>query len=68
MPMLMKIEIMNCQAMLVRTRLNQKSCGESTLQVTIVQYAHQYGPNARLMNVNCSNGLWLHQAMKNSIA
>ena len=37
MPMLTKIEITNSTGMLVRTFLNQKSCGESTLQVTIVQ-------------------------------
>ena len=68
MPMLTKIDTMKRTTMLVRAFLNQKTCGESTLHVIIVQYAHQYGPKARLMNVNCSYGFWLYQAMKNSIA
>ena len=50
MPMLMTSEITNITGMLVRSFLNQNSCGEITLQVIIVQYAHQYGPVARLMN------------------
>ena len=54
--------------MLVRSFLNQKSCGMSTLQLIIVQYAHQYGPNARFMNVKRSYALPQYQAMKNSIA
>ena len=29
------------------TCLNQNSCGTTTLQVTIVQYAQAYGPEAR---------------------
>src|SRR4051812_43080344 len=33
---------------LVRIFLNQKTCGESTLQLIIVQYAHQYGAFAGL--------------------
>jgi hypothetical protein len=37
MPMLTKIESTNSQASDVRTRLNQNSCGLSTLQLTIVQ-------------------------------
>ena len=37
MPMLTKIESTKSQASDERTFLNQKSCGTSTLQVTIVQ-------------------------------
>ncbi len=48
------MEITNMAAMLVRMRLNQNSCGTSTLQEIMIQYAHQYGPNARLKNANRS--------------
>ena len=55
--------------MLVRTFLNQKSCGDDArCSVTIVQYAHPYGPNARLMKAKRSYSLPEYQAMKNSIA
>ena len=37
MPMFTKIEMTNMTGMLVRSFLNQKSCGEITLQLTIVQ-------------------------------
>ena len=37
MPMLTKIEITNMNGTLVRSFLNQKNCGEITLQVTMVQ-------------------------------
>ncbi len=40
--------------MLVRIFLNQKSCGEITLQLTMIQYAQAYWPNARLMKANFS--------------
>jgi hypothetical protein len=36
-PMLTMIEMANISGMLVRTFLNQKSCGKMTLQLTIVQ-------------------------------
>ena len=31
----------------VRTFLNQNTCGAATLQVIMIQYAHAYGPIAR---------------------
>ena len=37
MPMLMRIDATNITGMLVRTLLNQKICGTSTLQKIIVQ-------------------------------
>ena len=37
MPMLTRIETTNIAGMLVRIFLNQKSCGTSTLQVTMIQ-------------------------------
>jgi hypothetical protein len=49
MPMFTRIEAMNIHGMLVRALLNQNAWGTSTLHVIIDQYAHQYGPNARLM-------------------
>ena len=45
---------MKVSVTLVRSFLNQKSCGVMTLQLTMIQYAHQYGPNMRLMNVKPS--------------
>ena len=53
---------------LLRARRDQNTCGVTTLQKTIVQYAQAYGPNARLMKTNPSTGLPLYQEMKNSIA
>jgi hypothetical protein len=50
MPMFTKMARMNDASSDVRTFLDQKSCGAIRLQVIIVQYAHQYGPVARLMN------------------
>ncbi len=41
MPMFTRIERTNTKIMLVRTFLNQKNCGTSTLQLIMVQYAHQ---------------------------
>ena len=41
MPMLITIEIRNMNGTFVRSFLNQKNCGEITLQLTIIQYAHQ---------------------------
>ena len=40
MPMFTKIETTNMIGMLVRSFLNQKNCGEITLQLIIIQYAH----------------------------
>jgi hypothetical protein len=37
MPMFTKMEMTNMNGMLVRSFLNQKNCGEITLQVTIDQ-------------------------------
>ncbi len=37
--------------MVVRMRLNQKSCGMSALQLNITQYAHAYGPSCVLAEV-----------------
>ena len=51
-----------------RTRRDHSACGATTLQPIIVQYAHAYGPNARLMKTKRSVGLPEYQAMKNSIA
>src|SRR5882757_9481891 len=56
-PMFTMIESTNVAERLVRIFLNQKSCGETTLQVIIHQYAHQYGPNIRLMNAYCCRHL-----------
>ena len=42
MPTLTKRLRMNISGMLVRTFLNQKSCGVMTLQLTMIQYAHEY--------------------------
>ena len=53
-PMFTKIEMINTKTMFVRHHLNQKTCGEITLQEIIVQYAHQYGPNARFLNAYSS--------------
>jgi hypothetical protein len=39
---LITIEAANITGMLVRKRLNQNNCGETTLQVTIVQYVTKY--------------------------
>ena len=58
---------MNISGMLVRTFLNQKSCGVMTLQLTMIQYAHEYWPKARFMNANFSYNAPEYQAMKNSI-
>src|SRR5437868_2476339 len=67
MPMFTKIEMTNMNGTFVRSFFDQKNCGESTLQEIIVQYAHAYGPIARLMNVKRSYGLPEYQAMKNSM-
>ena len=53
--------------MLLRAFLNQKICGVITLQLTIIQYAQLYGPNARLMKAKDSYSSPLYHAMKNSI-
>src|SRR5690606_1128473 len=53
--------------MLVRIFLNQKSCGEITLQVIIVQYAHQYGPAIRLANAAMSYSDPEYQAINSSV-
>ena len=46
----------------------QDGCGNTMNDgEIIVQYAHQYGPNARLMNAYCSYSTPLYHAMKNSI-
>jgi hypothetical protein len=37
MPMFTKIETMNITVTFVRSFLNQKSCGEITLQLTMIQ-------------------------------
>jgi hypothetical protein len=50
-PMLMMIETTNITGMFVRIFLNQKICGERTLQEIIVQYAHAYGPNMRFTKI-----------------
>jgi len=39
---------------LVRAFLDQSTCGATTLQQTITQNAHAYGPKGRFMNTNCS--------------
>src|SRR3954469_2505039 len=57
MPMFTKNAMTNDAPTLVRIFLNQNSCGMPTLQLTIVQYAHAYGPKARLMNVKPSYSL-----------
>ena len=44
----------NMIGMLRRAFLNQKIWGVTTLQVTMIQYAHAYWPKARLMNANPS--------------
>ena len=51
----------------VRHHLNQNSCGLMTLQLIMIQYAHQYGPNARFLKAYSSYGLPPYQAMKNSM-
>ncbi len=43
MPTLTRMDRMKTINMLVRIFLNQKNCGTITLQVTMVQKAHQYG-------------------------
>src|SRR4030095_10672290 len=48
--------------------LNQNSWGNITLHDIIIQYAQAYGPKALFINVNCSTGLPLYHAIKNSIA
>src|ERR1044071_1548240 len=68
MPMLMKIEITSSAAGDERTRRDHSTCGTATLQTTIVQNAHAYGPKARLMNTNCSSGLPPYQAVNHSVA
>ena len=67
MPTLTTIESTNMIGMLVRSFLNQKSCGVMTLQLTMIKYAHQYWPKARLMKANFSYIAPEYHAMKNSI-
>src|SRR5260370_6699135 len=66
MQMLTKIEITNSAVRFVRIFLNQSSSGRKALQISIVQVAHQYGPNARYQNAARSVGLPLNHAMKYS--
>ncbi len=66
-PMLTKMEMKNVANKLVRSLCDQNNCGVITLQVIILQYAHQYGPVARLMNAYCSYSTPEYQAMKNSV-
>ena len=40
-PMFTKIETIHIATKLVRNHLNQNNCGEITLHVTMIQYAHQ---------------------------
>ena len=68
MPMFTKIDSTNMNGTLVRSFLNQKNCGETTLQEIIVQYAHAVGTERAVDEGECSYGLPLYQAMKNSIA
>src|SRR5215510_11515557 len=67
-PTLIRMHAMKMRIGLRRTFLSQNTCGTSTLQLTIRKYAHQNGPNARLMKVKLSNMLPEYQAMKNSVA
>ena len=63
----MKMEMMKEATRLVRIFLNQKSWGVITLHVIMLQYAHQYGPVARLMNAYASYSTQLYHAIKNSV-
>ncbi len=49
MPTLTRMDRTKTSSMLVRIFLNQKNCGTITLQVTIVQNAHQYGAGRMCM-------------------
>ena len=68
MPIFTKMARINDARSDVRIFLDQNNCGAIRLQVIIVQYAHQYGPKARLMKAKPSYGFALYHAMKNSIA
>ena len=48
MPTLTTSDITNITGMLVRIFLNQNTCGEMTLQLTMIQYDQAMGPKARL--------------------
>jgi len=67
MPMFTKMERMKLTVTLVRSFLDQKSCGLMTLHDIMIQYAHQYWPNARLMKAKLSYSLPEYHAMKNSM-
>ena len=44
----------NSASRFVRIRLIHRNCGTITLHVTMIQYAHAYGPSARFRNANRS--------------
>src|SRR5262245_53035248 len=67
MPTFTKSPTMSVAIGLVRTLLNQWSCGMRTLHVIIVQYAQAYCPKARFTNAKPSYSPPEYQAMKNSI-
>ncbi|MNR31304.1 hypothetical protein D3C85_1488080 [compost metagenome] len=61
------IEMMNVNNKLLRNFLNHINCGDTTLQVIIDQYAHQYGPAARLKNAYASYSTPEYQEINNSV-
>lgn len=62
-PMLMKIERMNRNAMFVRKDLIHNNCGKIQLQKVIPQNAIQYSPNGRNQNWKRSKVLLLNHAV-----
>ena len=68
MPRFTTIEIIKTNHSVCRHFLNQNTCGTTTFGITISSQAQLYGPSARFIKWNCSFGLPLYQAMKNSIA
>ena len=67
MPMFTTIEITKRIGTLVRTLLNHRNCGVTTLQKMSSAYAHQYGPVMRFHIMNVSYRLPLYHAMNASI-
>src|ERR1051326_5209194 len=67
MPIFTTMESTKVAIKLVLILLNQKSCGDKTLQLIISAYAHQYGPVARLRKQYCSYSTPEYHDMDNSV-
>src|SRR3954468_19754262 len=66
-PMFTTIERQKVATTEVRIFLNQNSCGDSTLQLIMIQYDQAKGPVARLRNAYCSHSTPEYQATKSSV-